>query len=92
MVGLIFKVSHSLHRGIVLFVLLFLAQLFYASARNLNRLAPGFFVSLALTIVTGVVVMTLKDKGRPNVLLRQRMRAASGRIRSDSDPDSAEEN
>ena len=73
-----------------LFVLLFLAQLFYASSKNLNRLAPGFFVSLALTIVTGIVVMTMKDKARPNVIYRQRMKAASGRVReADAEDDPA---
>lgn len=53
-----------------LFVLLFLAELFYASARNMNRLAPGFYLSLIMTVVTGVLVMTLKDQPSRNILRR----------------------
>ncbi len=73
-----------------LFVLVFLAQLFYASSRNLNRLAPGFFISLLLTLVTGIAVMTLHDKDRPNLIRRLRMGAASVRVRDEDDDPMAE--
>ena len=65
-----------------LFVLVFLAQLFYASSRNLNRLAPGFFISLLLTLVTGIAVMTLHDKDRPNLIRRLRMSNPEEAMRS----------
>ncbi len=74
-----------------LFVLLFLAQLFYASARNMNRLAPGFYLSLAMTVVTGFILMTLKDHRQRNVIHRGRrdvLRSASGRKGSQTDGDS----
>lgn len=70
-----------------LFVLVFLAQLFYAASHNMNRLAPGFFISLVLTLSTGIAVMTLHDKARPNLIQRLRSSAASGRVH-DEDPKS----
>lgn len=76
--------KYSLISG--LFVLLFLAQLFYGASKNQSRLSWGFFVSLALTIVTGVFTMTLKDNSRRNVIGKQRARTLPPHLKEEENP------
>lgn len=55
-----------------LFVLLFLAELFYGSAKTLRFLAPGFYLALAMTALMGFLVLTIKDNTRRNFILKLR--------------------
>lgn len=62
--------------GILL--LLFLAQLFYASAYSRNLLAPGFFVTLALNILTILATLTLPRKTIGEVAMKKNLHHFKG--------------
>ena len=55
-----------------IFVLLFLAELFYGSKLSPRLLAPGFYITLGLTAVMGFLFMTFKDSSKRNIFRKLR--------------------
>lgn len=70
-----------------LFVLLFLAELFYGS-KSLRLLGPGFYFALAMTGVMGVLFMTFKDSSKRNIFRRLRAKELPESLKNE---DEAEE-
>lgn len=68
-----------------LFVLLFLAELFYGSHLETRFLAGGFYASLAMTAVMGFLFIIIKDNAKRNIIRKLRKKDMSGELKSEED-------